>query len=182
MSASKWLTAAGVAGALVVGGSAVVAVAGGDPSGEPSSASTVSSSPTASPSTPEASPGDPSRGIATPHTTGTPEAVPDGSGDIISSAEAVEIARRAVTGGGSSGTVEELDLEFEDGRQIWDVELVGDDEVEVDAVTGEVVKLELGDDDDRDDDDNSGPGSGDDDDEDGSGSGRGGHDDGPDHD
>jgi hypothetical protein len=176
MSASKWLTAAGVAGALVVGGSAVVAVAGGDPSGEPSSASTVSSSPTGSPSTPEASPSGPSRGIATPHTTGTPEAVPDGSGDIISSAEAVEIARRAVTGGGSSPTVEELDLKFEDGRQIWDVEFVGDDEVEVHAVTGEVVKLELGDDDDEDD-DNSGPGSGDDDDEDGSG-----HDDGPDHD
>jgi hypothetical protein len=181
MSASKWLTAAGVAGALVVGGSAVVAVAGGDPSGEPSSASTVSSSPTASPSTPEASPSDPSRGIATPHTTGTPEAVPDGSGDIISSAEAVEIARRAVTGGGSSPTVEELDLKFEDGRQIWDVEFVGDDEVEVHAVTGEVVKVELGDDDDEDD-DNSGAGSGDDDDADGSGSGRGGHDDGPDHD
>jgi hypothetical protein len=177
MSASKWLTAAGVAGALVVGGSAVVAVAGGDPSGEPSSASTVSSSPTASPSTPEASPSDPSRGIATPHTTGTPEAVPDGSGDIISSAEAVEIARRAVMGGGSSPTVEELDLKFEDGRQIWDVEFVGDDEVEVHAVTGEVVKLELSDDDDEDD-DNSGPGS----DEDGGGSGRGGHDDGPDHD
>jgi hypothetical protein len=182
MSAPKWLTAAGVAGALVVGGSAVVAVAGDDPSGDPSSASTVSSSPTASPSsTPEASPSDPDRGIATPHTTGTPEAVPDGSGDIISSAEAVEIARRAVTGGGSSPTVEELDLKFEDGRQIWDVEFVGDDEVEVHAVTGEVVKLELGDDD-RDDDDNSGPGSGDDDDEDGSGSGRGGHDDGPDDD
>jgi hypothetical protein len=176
MSASKWLTAAGVAGALVVGGSAVVAVAGGDPSGEPSSASTVSSSPTASPSTPEASPSDPFRGIATPHTTGTPEAVPDGSGDIISSAEAVEIARRAVMDGGSSPTVEELDLKFEDGRQIWDVEFVGDDEVEVHAVTGEVVKLELSDDDE--DDDNSGPGS----DEDGGGSGRGGHDDGPDHD
>jgi uncharacterized membrane protein YkoI len=102
--------------------------------------------------------------------------VPDGSGDIISSAEAVEIARRAVMGGGSSPTVEELDLKFEDGRQIWDVEFVGDDEVEVHAVTGEVVKLELSDDDE--DDDNSGPGS----DEDGGGSGRGGHDDGPDHD
>ena len=182
MPAPKWLTAAGVAGALVVGGSAVVAVAGSDPSGEPSSLSTVSSSPTASPSsTPEASPSDPARRTATPHTTGTPEAVPDGPGDIISSAEAVEIARRAVTGGGSSPTVEELDLKFEDGRQIWDVEFVGDDEVEVHAVTGEVVKLELGDDDDRDD-DNSGPGSGDDDDEDSSGSGRGGHDDGPDDD
>ena len=182
MPAPKWLTAAGVAGALVVGGSAVVAVAGSDPSGDPSSASTVSSSPTASPSsTPEASPSDPSRGIATPHTTGTPEAVPDGSGDIISSAEAVEIARRAVTGGESSPTVEELDLKFEDGRQIWDVEFVGDDEVEVHAVTGEVVRLELGDDDDRDD-DNSDPGSGDDGDEDSSGSGRGGQDDGPDHD
>jgi len=105
--------------------------------------------------------------------------VPDGSGDIISSAEAVEIARRAVTGGGSSPTVEELDLKFEDGRQIWDVEFLGDDEVEVHAVTGEVVKLELGEDGD---DHNSGPGSGDDDDEDGGGSGRGGHDDGPDHD
>ncbi len=180
MPAPKWLTVAGVAGALVVGGSAVVAVAGSGPSGEPGSATTVSSSPTASASsTPEASPSDASRGVATPHITGTPEAVPDGSGDIISSAEAVEIARRAVTGGGSSPTVEELDLKFEDGRQIWDVEFLGDDEVEVHAVTGEVVKLELGEDGD---DHNSGPGSGDDDDEDGGGSGRGGHDDGPDHD
>jgi hypothetical protein len=69
--------------------------------------------------------------------------------------------------------VEEIDLEFEDGRMIWDVEFVGDHEVEVDSMTGDVVKRESGDDSDD---------NGHDDDDDGSGHGRGGEDDGPDHD
>jgi hypothetical protein len=82
--------------------------------------------------------------------------------------------------------VEEIDLEFEDGRMIWDVEFVGDHEVEVDSTTGDVVKLEFGDGHDDDGDDNGRDDDGrDDDDGDGDGSsgrGRGGEDDGPDHD
>jgi uncharacterized membrane protein YkoI len=174
MPAPKWLTAAGVAGALVVGGSAVVAVAGTDPSGQPSSTSPESPSPESS-SLESSSP--------TPSPSRTPEASPSG---VISSAEAVEIALGELSGSGSSPTVREIDLEFEDGRQIWDVEFVGGHEVEVEAMTGEIVKLELGDDDGDDrDHDNSGPGGGDDDDDDDDGGGdrgRGGHDDGPDHD
>ena len=179
MPAPKWLTAAGVAGALVVGGSAVVAVAGTDPSGQPRSTGPESSSPESSSlessSLESSSP--------TPSPSRTPEASPSG---VISSAEAVEIALGELLGSGSSPTVREIDLEFEDGRQIWDVEFVGGHEVEVEAMTGEIVKLELGDDDGDDrDHDNSGPGGGDDDDDDdddGSDRGRGGHDDGPDHD
>ena len=41
--------------------------------------------------------------------------------------------------------VEEIDLKPEDGRMIWDVEFAGDHEVEIDAVTGAVLKLEIGD-------------------------------------
>ena len=62
----------------------------------------------------------------------------------------------------------EIDLELDDGRQIWDVEFVGDHEVEVDSTTGDVVKVEVGDGrddhrDDRGDDDRGDDDRGDDD-------------------
>jgi hypothetical protein len=38
----------------------------------------------------------------------------------------------------------EIDLELEDGRMIWDVEFSGDHEVEIDAVTAAVLKVEIG--------------------------------------
>ncbi len=169
MSAPKWMPAAGVAGALTVAGSAIVAVAATGPTSEAGSArSSVSSSPSASP--------EPS--VRTPDVTGTPEAVPGDVGAQISAAEAVDVAAGSISGEGASPSVREIDLEFEDGRWIWHVEFAGDDEVEVDAMTGVVVKLERRDDKDDwgDRDDNSGPGSGDDGDDDG------GDDDGPNHD
>lgn len=137
MSAPKWMTAAGVVGALAVAGSAIVAVAATGPTSEAGSArSSASSSPSAST--------DPS--VRTPDVTGTPEAVHGDVGAQISAAEAVGIAAGSISGEGASRSVREIDLEFEDGRWVWDVELAGDDEVEVDAVTGVVVKLERGDD------------------------------------
>jgi hypothetical protein len=106
----------------------------------------------------------------------------------VTSAEAVEIARAELGMGADALALDEIDLKFEDGRQIWDVEFVGDHEVEVDSTTGDVVKVEVGDgrddrgddDDDRgdDDDDHGDDDSGHDDD---SGRGRG-SDDGPNHD
>ncbi|MGH8773671.1 MAG: PepSY domain-containing protein [Jiangellaceae bacterium] len=92
--------------------------------------------------------------------------MPASADAAISAPEAVEIAGRELAGGGSAPPVDRLDLKFEDGRLIWDVEFVGDHKVEVDATTGAIVKFELGDDDHGDDDN----------------SGRGGHDDGPNHD
>ncbi len=74
-----------------------------------------------------------------------------------------------------------MELKLEDGRVIWEVEFADDAEVEIDATTGVIVKVETADDRGG----NSGPGSGDDDhDDDRSGnSGRGGDDDesGDDH-
>jgi hypothetical protein len=94
---------------------------------------------------------------------------------VVSADQAVGIALDAL--GGDTRVVEEIDLEFEDGRMIWDVEFVGDHEVEVDSTTGDVVKLEFGDGHDDDGDDNGHDDDGGDD-----SSGRGGEDDGPGHD
>jgi hypothetical protein len=104
-----------------------------------------------------------------------------GSGQpSVTSAEAVEIARVELGMGADALVLEEIDLELEDGRQIWDVEFAGDHEVEVDSTTGEVVKVEVGDgrDDHRDD---RGDDGDDNDGDDNGGHGRG-SDDGPDHD
>ncbi|HEX6578699.1 MAG TPA: PepSY domain-containing protein [Jiangellaceae bacterium] len=182
MARKTWMTAAGVVGAVVIGGSALVAVATTGPSGSTATSSAPSASATSSPeSTPSSSP-TPEQGDRT----GTA-----GSGQpSVTSAEAVEIARAELGMGADALVLAEIDLELEDGRQIWDVEFVGDHEVEVDSTTGEVVKVEAGDgrDDHRDDrgddegddegDDNGGDDNGRDDD---GGHGRG-SDDGPDHD
>lgn len=174
MARKTWMTAAGVVGAVVIGGSALVAVATTGPSGAAATSSAPSASATSSPeSTPSSSPtpgeGDP---------TGT-----SGTGQpSVTSAEAVDIARSELGMGADALALAEIDLELEDGRQIWDVEFVGDDEVDVDSTTGEVVKVEVGDgrDDHRDDrgDDDGGDDDGGDDN---GGHGRG-SDDGPDHD
>ena len=168
MRRKTWLTAAGVGGAIVIGGSALVAVAAGGPS-DPG---TTSSAPSASAaSSPDGTPESDDALDPTPSSSPTPsqddQAAPGGSGQpAVSSDQAVGIARAAL--GGDTLVVEEIDLEFEDGRMIWDVEFVGDHEVEVDSTTGDVVKLEFGDGHDDDGGDDS--------------SGRGGEDDGPDHD
>jgi hypothetical protein len=174
MLRKTWLTAAGVGGALVIGGSALVAVAASGPSDPGTTGSAPSASATSSP---EGTPA--SDDTLDPTPSRDDQTAAPGSGQPeVSSEQAVEIARAALGGGGSL-VVEEIDLEFEDGRLIWDVEFVGDHEVEVDSMTGDVVKRESGDG--RDDDGRDDNGH-DDDDDDGSGHGRGGEDDGPDHD
>jgi hypothetical protein len=174
MLRKTWLTAAGVGGAIVIGGSALMAVAASGPSDPGTTGSAPSASATSSPE------GTPASDDALDPTPGQDDqtAAPGSGQPAVSSDQAVEIARAALGGGGDTLVVEETDLEIEDGRQIWDVEFVGDHEVEVDSTTGDVVKIESGDgrdDNGRDDDDN-------DDNDDGSGHGRGGEDDGPNHD
>lgn len=158
MARKTWMTAAGVVGAVVIGGSALVAVATTGPSGSTATSSAPSASVASSTeSTPSSSP-TPAEGDLT----GT-----SGSGQpSVTSAEAVEIARAELGMGADALVLAEIHLELEDGRQIWDVEFVGDHEVEVDSTTGEVVKVEVGDG--RDDHDDNG--------------GHGGSDDGPNHD
>jgi hypothetical protein len=179
MRRKTWLTAAGVGGAIVIGGSALVAVAASGPSDPGTTSSAPTASATSSPEgTPESDDGldpTPSQGD---------QIAPPGSGQpAVSADQAVEIARAALGGRGDTPVVEEIDLEFEDGRKIWDVEFVGDHEVEVDSTTGDVVKLEFGDDRDDAGDDNGHDDDRDDDsDDDSSSRGRGGEDDGPDHD
>jgi hypothetical protein len=62
----------------------------------------------------------------------------------ISAERAVEIATSQLATVADL-VVEEIDLKPEDGRMIWDVEFAGDHEVEIDAVTGAVLKLEIDD-------------------------------------
>ena len=65
--------------------------------------------------------------------------------------QAVEIAERALADRGPVPPLDEIEREFEHGREVWKVEFGDDHEAYVDIATGEVVKLEV-DDDDRDDD------------------------------
>ena len=133
MPASTWMTAAGVVGAVVIGGAAVVAAATTEPSAEPTAS--AAASPTAS---------------ASPRSTASSSASPMGisagaTGESTISAErAVEIATSQLATVPDL-VVEEIDLKPEDGRMIWDVEFAGDHEVEIDAVTGAVLKLEIDD-------------------------------------
>lgn len=70
----------------------------------------------------------------------------------ISGDEAVAIAEQALADRGPVPPLDEIEREFEHGREVWKVEFGDDHEAYVDIATGEVVKLEV-DDDDRDDDD-----------------------------
>jgi hypothetical protein len=69
----------------------------------------------------------------------------------ISDDEAVAIAEQALAGRGPVPPLDEIEREFEHGREVWKVEFGDDHEAYVDIATGEVVKLDV--DDDQDDDD-----------------------------
>jgi hypothetical protein len=94
----------------------------------------------------------------------------------ISAERAVEIATSQLATVADL-VVEEIDLKPEDGRMIWDVEFAGDHEVEIDAITGAVLKLEIDDRERMDDDGRPDDRGGDDGDE--HGDDRGGGDSGP---
>lgn len=69
----------------------------------------------------------------------------------VTKAQATEIALQKVP-----GTVDEVELEKEDGKVVWEVEIIAankqEHELLIDANSGEIIKQEL-DDDDHDDDD-----------------------------
>ena len=69
----------------------------------------------------------------------------------ISRDQAVAIAEQALADLGPVPPLDEVEREFEHGRETWKVEFGDDHEAYVDIATGEVIKLEE-DDDDRDDD------------------------------
>ncbi|HEX5995441.1 MAG TPA: PepSY domain-containing protein [Jiangellales bacterium] len=133
---------AGAVGGLALVATAVGAVAlnGGAPE-TPSSQATQSAAPL-EPATTE--PSD-DRGS---DDAGTSSAA---TGDEISRDQAVEIAEQAFADLGSVPTLDEVEREFEHGREVWKVEFDDDHEAYVDIATGDVVKLER-DDDDHDDD------------------------------
>ena len=135
MPASTWRTAAGVVGAVVIGGAALVAAAttdrSTDPTASPAATPTASTSPTANTANQP----------ALPTETATPDATSENN---ISAERAVQIAMSHLPTVGDLVVVE-IDLKPEDGRMIWDVEFAGDHEVELDAVTGAMLKLEIGD-------------------------------------
>ncbi|WP_088318190.1 PepSY domain-containing protein [Kineosporia sp. R_H_3] len=108
----------------------------GDPSTDPST--DPSSSPGAGPSVDDSG-----------HDSGDDN--PGGRGDHGSQAVAVPAGvtldrARTIALGVKAGTVREADLDDEDGRTVWDVEVRGTDgakwEITIDAVTGDVLKTE----------------------------------------
>jgi hypothetical protein len=71
----------------------------------------------------------------------------------ISRDQAVSIAEQALADRGPVPPLDEIEREFEHGRDVWKVEFGDDHEAYVDIATGDVVKLEVDDDDDDGDDD-----------------------------
>lgn len=72
----------------------------------------------------------------------------------LTAQDAIEIALKEVP-----GTVEEVELEDEDGKLVFEIEIVSTDgtetEVEIDAMSGDVLEIESDDDEDDDEDDES---------------------------
>lgn len=74
---------------------------------------------------------------------------PDNTGNVISMDEATTIALNE-----SGGKLKEMKLEKEDGRLIYEIELFNDEkdrnvEIDIDAKTGNIIKIDQDDDDDR---------------------------------
>ncbi|MEO3810282.1 PepSY domain-containing protein [Sphaerisporangium sp. B11E5] len=136
MTKSKIIAGLATATLLLVGGGTALA------------ATDLSPSPAASPAE------DRPTADATPSATGSPAAAPK-----VSREQAERAALAKVPG----GRVTSAELETEDGRQLWDVEVDATDgtehEFDIDAATGAVASEEV------DDDDHSGPGGDDDDDD-----------------
>ena len=144
MPTRAWIPAVGVAGAVVISGAALVAVAATGPSIEPTSGRSNS---TSSATTASVGPLGMPTEAADPHPASPSTAFPnDTAEESIPREQAVQIAASHLTGVGEL-VLEDVELEREDGRMIWDVEFVGDHEAEIDAATGSVVELEVRDDD-----------------------------------
>ncbi|RKN47941.1 PepSY domain-containing protein [Micromonospora endolithica] len=151
-----------------VGGAAVLAVAGvaiGVTAADSGTAGATRLTAATTAPTTAATPDDSPSG--TPATAGTPSGTPTSAGPsatgstpatgggAVSEQRAGEIALARAGG----GRIVEIEAEDEDGRSVWDVEIVAgqtEHEIEVDRENGAVVKAEqepVDDDDDKDDDD-----------------------------
>jgi uncharacterized membrane protein YgcG len=141
MTVPRFLTASAVAAGLAFGSAGVVMAASGSPS--PSSASEASPSPSPSASsTAEAVPDDsPSPSPSLSFGDDVPPEVIAGFSEIPQS-DAVAIAQAAV--GADAGQLERAVLKLEDGRLVWDLRFSSDSKVEVDAFTGDVLKVDVG--------------------------------------
>lgn len=69
-----------------------------------------------------------------------------GTGQQITQDEAVAIAEQALAEMGTVPPLREVDLDHGDGLTVWELEFGADHEVEVDASSGQIVKLERYDD------------------------------------
>jgi hypothetical protein len=108
-----------------------------------------------SPITQSAAPLDPATGGSSDDRDSDDDADDAGTGSSatqngISRDQAVVIAEQALADLGPVPPLDEVEREFEHGREAWKVEFGDDHEAYVDITTGEVIKLEV-DDDDRDD-------------------------------
>lgn len=144
MKLDRMSVVAATVGVLVLAGTGVAAVAmgGSDTEGAPAMAEqpvVLESNPTA----PEPT--------TAPRSNTTDDDVDnietsDASTGTITWEQAVEIAEQALSGTRDVGSVREVEREYEHGRAVWEVEFTSKHEVYVDAVTGEVVKIEDDDD------------------------------------
>lgn len=132
-------TIAAAVGALALSGVAVAAVAASDDTTEPAATE---------PATTQTDVDQPSEEPSeSPSATDSPA---PRTSDGVTSEQAVAIAEQALAELSGVPAVREVEREFEHGRDVWEVEFGREHEVDVDAVTGEVIKIEIDDDDDDD--------------------------------
>jgi uncharacterized membrane protein YkoI len=81
---------------------------------------------------------------------GEGRSTPAAGAPLLQPTISLEQAQRTALAANADAAVEEVELEFEDGRLVYEVELSNDVDVEIDAVTGEILETEH-DDDDQDD-------------------------------
>ena len=145
MTVPRWLAASAISAGLVLGSAGAVLAVGGSPSSaNGDDVPQVSSSPESTPSSsPSASvPPDDSAGPSPSLSVGddVPAEVVAGLSEIPQSA-AIGLAQAAL--GGDAGQLERAVLKIEDGRLVWDVRFSSGSKVEVDALAGEAVKVDI---------------------------------------
>lgn len=150
MKLNRMSVVAASVGGLVLVGTAVAAVAmGGDGAETPPQAPAVAEQPVVleSGSTDQSvAPTATATGNAAKESADKSRETQSGQQQKITWEEAVAIAEQALAGQGTVGSVAEVELDYEHGRAVWEVEFTSEHEVYVDASTGKVIKIELDDD------------------------------------
>jgi uncharacterized membrane protein YkoI len=73
---------------------------------------------------------------------GEGRSTPAAGAPLLQPTISLEQAQRTALAANADAAVEEVELEFEDGRLVYEVELSNDVDVEIDAVTGEILESE----------------------------------------